>query len=64
MADEWQCENGCLWHDNYWKYDEVSKFINLYKVQKAGCDIFKLGRLNWFDWKKLSIVSTVIESRS
>jgi len=61
--DEWQCKEGCLWYDNYWKYDEVRKFVHLYQIHKAGCDIMRLGKLSWNDWKKLSIAGKIIESR-
>lgn len=62
VTDLWECENNCMWYDNYWKYFEVRKFIDVYKKIDAGCNVYNMKILSWSDWGKIHIVKMFIES--
>jgi hypothetical protein len=56
---EWDCLN-CLWKENYWKYDEVTRFLALVRAVKGSelivDKLISSGDLDYIDLIKLGIL--------
>lgn len=46
----------CPWRENYWKYDEVKRFLLMYKAQNGGCDLNRIKNMGLYDFVKLAIL--------
>jgi hypothetical protein len=56
INDNWQCENGCMWPTNAWKYIDISDIINLYRMQQGGLDLNRLESLHMDDFVKVGLI--------
>jgi hypothetical protein len=58
---EWDCyhknDDGsiflCQWRENYWKYDEIRKYMVLANAQDGGLDLNRVKSLDYVDFVKL-----------
>ena len=60
IDDEWQCEHGCLWPENYWKYDEIKYYLELAQWANAGVDLNRIDSLMPNDFKKIAMVRKML----
>ena len=59
---EWDCyhenEDGsiflCTWRENYWKYDELRRYMVLVNVQSGGLDLNRIDVLDYMDFVKVA----------
>jgi len=54
-GSDWDCEN-CMWRENYWKYDEIEKYVGLVRALDGGFDLNRIKSLDIVDFQKISIV--------
>lgn len=65
---EWDCrhvdQDGndvlCHWRENYWKYDEIKRFISLAKAQKGGMNLNRFSKMALLDFIKVAIINEFI----
>ena len=60
INDDWQCTEGCLWPENYWKYDEVRYYLELAQWANAGVDLNRIDCLVPNDFVKIAMIRKLI----
>lgn len=58
--DEWQCQSGCLWPENHWKYDEINYYIEMAQWANSGVDLNRIDGLLPNDFYKINIIRKYI----
>ena len=59
---EWDCyhenEDGsiflCEWRENYWKYDELRRYMVLVNTQNGGLDLNRIQSMDYEDFVKIA----------
>lgn len=58
------CKENCLWPKNYWKYEEVKRFLYLARAKEGGFDLNRIESLDMLDFIKVAVIMDFIRSRN
>ncbi len=57
---KWQCDNGCYWPENAWKYDEINYYLTLAYWMDAGYPVKEIEKLRPDDYMKIRVIRRLL----
>jgi len=59
---DWNCAE-CPYRENYWKYDEVKRYVLLEQAQRGGMDLNRIRTLTIDDFLKVRVIALHMKPR-